>query len=90
MFFLKGSKCLEEVELDNKISNWLDALGTGIKAIQDIGNAELGDRTMIDFLVPFYEEFKKRVNDGKDLTSLLEGLEVRADEINEGNLLSLR
>ena len=38
---------------------------------------------MVDFLIPFYEEFKKGVKDGKDIRSMLENLEERAVEINE-------
>ena len=40
------------------------ALRTGVDAVQRIGGAEVGDKTMVDALLPFCDTFEARIGDG--------------------------
>ena len=45
-----------------------DALSNGIKKIQELGNAKLGDKTMLDTLIPFAESFNKAARQKMNIT----------------------
>ncbi len=58
-FLLKGSHKLHRKLADNSAHDWWAAMSEGISAIQHIGKANLGDRTMLDamsFAVKKFEE----------------------------------
>src|SRR5690606_12065255 len=50
---------------------WAAAFRAGCKAIQDIGGARAGDRTMLDALLPAAEAIEIAVAEGRDLAGLL-------------------
>jgi dihydroxyacetone kinase len=52
------------------ISNWLQALSSGIDGIMRYGKAEIGDRTLLDSLCVGYNEMKITFNDGNTLESV--------------------
>lgn len=44
-----------------------DAVQAGLTALQTLGKAEVGDKTMLDALVPFIDELQARVAEGESL-----------------------
>jgi dihydroxyacetone kinase len=46
-----------------------DAVKTGLAALQRMGKAQVGDKTMVDALVPFVETLERRVGEGADLAA---------------------
>jgi dihydroxyacetone kinase len=43
------------------------AVREGLTALQTLGKAKVGDKTMLDALVPFVEDLERRVDDGQPL-----------------------
>ena len=69
-FFLEGSKKLNNKLQDNTMNNWCEAFEDGMKAIQEIGKAKVGDRTMIDAMDYVLKAFKEGINENKDAVSV--------------------
>jgi dihydroxyacetone kinase len=46
-----------------------DAVASGIAAMQATGKAGLGDKTMLDALIPFSTTLQQRITDGDNLAS---------------------
>ena len=44
------------------------AVAAGLEALQTLGKAKVGDKTMLDSLVPFVDSLTEQVNAGTDLT----------------------
>jgi dihydroxyacetone kinase len=44
-----------------------EAISAGLRALMDLGKAEVGDKTMLDSLAPFVEELRDRVAAGDEL-----------------------
>jgi len=61
-FILCGLQSIENKESENNIKNYLNALKEGSKMIMKVGKAKVGDRTMIDYLVPMSEMLEKCEN----------------------------
>jgi phosphoenolpyruvate---glycerone phosphotransferase subunit DhaL len=61
--------------------DWADALATGVAGVQRRGKAELGDKTMIDALVPAVEAVRSALADG---SALDEALRRSAEAAREG------
>ena len=61
-FVLCGLQSIENKESENNIKNYLNALKEGSKMIMKVGKAKVGDRTMIDYLVPMSEMLEKCEN----------------------------
>jgi D-erythrulose 4-kinase len=57
------------------------AVRSGVETMQRLGKAELGDKTMIDALLPFTDELQRRVASG---TSLVEAWTRRGDGHRRG------
>ena len=55
-------------------------LGEGIAAVEDVGNAKLGDKTLLDTLLPAKEAYHKALESGKDFAEALEELKKAAQE----------
>lgn len=51
---------------------WAFALTEGCGAISELGGATLGDRTMLDALVPFAHAFQRALGDGSSVSESLE------------------
>ena len=83
IFFIKGSSLLQKAEKDNSLENFLNAFIEGVNSIKMLGKAELGDRTMMDVLLPLSEFFKYSL-DGKlnlDYNALSSLINKKADEV---------
>ncbi|WP_308467923.1 dihydroxyacetone kinase family protein [Rathayibacter soli] len=51
------------------LSNAVDAVDAFVDAIVGLGRAELGDKTLVDALVPFASSLRQQSDDGCDLTT---------------------
>ena len=51
--------------------DWATALGAAVTGVQSRGKAELGDKTMLDALIPARDAFAGAVAEGADLSSAL-------------------
>lgn len=56
------------------------AVAEAIDAVRTLGNAELGDKTMLDALVPFREALTAAVGPGQDLGAAWRAAAARATE----------
>ncbi|MDX3974386.1 dihydroxyacetone kinase subunit DhaL [Shinella sp.] len=63
-------------------------LHAGIEGIQSIGSAKVGDKTLIDTLVPAIEAFDKATAEGKSFSEALEAL-VTAAETGRDSTINL-
>jgi dihydroxyacetone kinase len=50
-------------------SDVADALAAGLVALQTLGKAELGDKTMLDALIPFVEALQQQISTGAGLAA---------------------
>lgn len=79
MFFKALAKgCSEKDSIDAGLFS--EMLSAGEKAIKDIGNAEVGDKTLLDCLVPAVDAFRKSLDHGKSFIEALEALKKAAEE----------
>lgn len=58
-FLMRVSAFLKEEENENNFENICKGLNEGVKMIMNVGKAKVGDRTMLDYLVPISEGFLK-------------------------------
>jgi dihydroxyacetone kinase-like protein len=55
-------------------------LGDGLGALREIVTAKVGDKTLLDVLIPAKESLQNSVNDGDDLVSTLEKMKAAAEK----------
>jgi dihydroxyacetone kinase-like protein len=79
LFLQMGTSAAGKSDLSG--DDWADALATGVAGVQRRGKAELGDKTMIDALVPAVEAARSALADG---SSLDEALFRSAEAAREG------
>ncbi len=74
-FFIRASDFLEMKFENNKIENYLNGLYNGSEMISRVGKAKVGDRTMLDYLIPMsklllncksFDEVKKVFNENRN------------------------
>jgi len=56
-----------------------DALRTAVLKVQSMGNAQVGDKTLIDTLAPARDAFEAAVQSGKDFTAALQDMGEAAE-----------
>lgn len=77
-FFMRAGAALQgKQELDG--ADLLKLLETGIEGVVQRGRAEIGDKTMIDALVPAVKALKTSLEAGGDLTHALEACAAAAE-----------
>jgi phosphoenolpyruvate---glycerone phosphotransferase subunit DhaL len=69
LFLQMGTSAAGKSDLSGE--DWADALAAGVAGVQRRGKAELGDKTMIDALVPAVEAVRSALADGSDLGQAL-------------------
>lgn len=77
--FLKAANFAKEKDFnDNQtiVAMWNEM----ILGIESRGNAKLGEKTMLDTIIPAFEAFKKSVNGGKSLKEAFAYAETKAKE----------
>jgi phosphoenolpyruvate---glycerone phosphotransferase subunit DhaL len=79
LFLQMGMASTGREELD--LAGWTAALEAGVKGLQARGKAELGDKTMVDALVPGVEALRAAGDDGGGLE---DALRRSADAAEEG------
>jgi len=55
-----------------------DMLNTALEGVQDIGSASIGDKTLLDTLIPARNAYKKAVDDGESFYNSLEKMKAAA------------
>jgi phosphoenolpyruvate---glycerone phosphotransferase subunit DhaL len=59
------------------------ALGAAVESIASISPAKVGDKTLIDTLIPAYNAYKKEQEEGKSFSEALEAMKLAAIEGRE-------
>ena len=74
-FLIRASDFLENKFENNKIENYLNSLFNGSEMISRVGKAKVGDRTMLDYLIPMsklllncknFDDVKKVFNENRN------------------------
>jgi triose/dihydroxyacetone kinase / FAD-AMP lyase (cyclizing) len=78
VFLLRAAKSLESENADDP-KNWARAVLEGCDAISSIGGAHVGDRTMLDALVPFAATFSTALEQGRPVPKALGAAVVAAE-----------
>jgi dihydroxyacetone kinase-like protein len=69
-FFIDmGTACGNSPAIDKEVFGKM--LKAGMAAMQDLGGAKVGDKTMMDALVPAVEEYEKAVSEGVSFSEAL-------------------
>lgn len=77
-FFMAMGKASENTEvIDSGV--FLAMLKGALGGVMDIGNAKLGDKTLLDCLIPAVEAFEKANAEGKSFTKSLEAMKAAAE-----------
>jgi phosphoenolpyruvate---glycerone phosphotransferase subunit DhaL len=79
LFLQMGTSAAGKSDLSGQ--DWADALAAGVAGVQRRGKAELGDKTMLDALIPAVETLRTALADG---SSLDEALHRSAETAQEG------
>ena len=79
LFLQMGTSAVGKSDLSG--DDWADALASGVAGVQRRGKAELGDKTMIDALVPAVEAVRSALAGG---SALDEALRRSAEAAQEG------
>ena len=66
---------LEEIDL----KGFAEMLGTGLSALQEVVQAQVGDKTLIDCLAPANDAIQKAAREGKDFAEALKEMKTAAE-----------
>jgi dihydroxyacetone kinase-like protein len=84
-FFLQiGMKSVGKMELS--LADWAEALEAALNGVVMRGKAELGDKTMVDALIPAVETLKQAVQDNQPINKALELSAEAARQGMEGTI----
>lgn len=78
VLFLRAGNALESGDSD-EAKRWAAAITEACTAVSEMGGARLGDRTMLDALIPFAEEFQRVTATGNSLGQALERAVIAAE-----------
>ena len=70
LFLQMGTSAAGKTELSGQ--DWADALAAGVAGVQRRGKAELGDKTMLDALIPAVETLRSALGNGSSLDEVLD------------------
>lgn len=71
VLLLRAANALHEQQA-NTPAAWAHAIAEGCRAIGELGGAKLGDRTMLDALIPFEQEFSRALANGDSWMAALD------------------
>lgn len=78
-FFINMAEVIEDQkEVDKEAFSKM--MNSALDGIQDLGNAKVGDKTLIDTLVPAINTFDEEIDDGKSFSEALEKMKVAAEK----------
>jgi len=69
-------KCKDVAEIDKAV--FRDMLNEALAGVSELGNAKVGDKTLMDVLIPATEAYNKAVDGGKGFAEALEDLKAAA------------
>lgn len=78
----RGSKGKDVIDIEV----FGDMLTKALNSIKDIGNAQVGDKTLLDTLEPAVLAFTEAKNSGKDFTCALERMKAAAEKGKESTV----
>lgn len=79
VFFDEMSQKSNDSEvIDEKVFKTM--LDSAVAAIQDIGSAKLGDKTLLDTLIPAADAYEKALSSGKSFVQCLEDMKIAAED----------
>jgi len=82
-FFGMSNACNNEKQINSIIfRDMLEAAVSGINEV-DLSKAKIGDKTMMDTLIPAVEAYKTAINHGKSFIEALEGMKIAAEKGKE-------
>jgi phosphoenolpyruvate---glycerone phosphotransferase subunit DhaL len=82
-FFIDmGAACGDSPAIDKEVFGKM--LKAGMNAMQDLGGAKVGDKTMMDALVPAVEGYEKAVAEGASFSEALNRMAAAAEKGKEG------
>lgn len=84
LFLQMGSSAAGKPDLSD--DDWADAVAAGVAGVQRRGKAELGDKTMIDALVPAVQALRSSLADG---SAAGEALHRSAEAAREGMIATI-
>lgn len=78
-FFVEMSKVIsDKEEIDKDVFS--EMLNASLKGLQSLGNANVGDKTMMDTLVPAVEKFDQEIAEGKSFVEALQAMKTAAEK----------
>lgn len=78
-FFVEMSKVISDKEKIHK-DVFSEMLNASLKGLQSLGNAKVGDKTMMDTLVPAVEKFDQEIAEGKSFVEALQAMKTAAEK----------
>lgn len=78
-FFVEMSKVISDKEKIDK-DVFSEMLNASLKGLQSLGNAKVGDKTMMDTLVPAVEKFDQEIAEGKSFVEALQAMKTAAEK----------
>lgn len=75
-FFLEISKTLKNN--DNESHNFYEGFSQAVSAIKHRGKSDIGQKTMLDVLIPVAETFKSNIEDKVDRQKLIDAIDAAA------------
>jgi dihydroxyacetone kinase-like protein len=77
-FFIAMSKTLK-VQQGDGLASVAAAFSDGVEAIKQRGKSDLGEKTILDVLIPVAQTFKQKVDQNVELPELLESIKASAE-----------
>lgn len=78
-FFINMAEEIEDQEVIDK-NDFSKMINSALNGIQDLGDAKVGDKTIVDTLAPAVKTFDKKISDGKSFTESLEKMKAAAEK----------
>lgn len=77
-FFIEMSKvCKDKERIDKQVFE--DMMRAAVSGIQKLGNAKVGDKTLMDTLIPGIEAYENALTQGKDFIGALNEMKIAAE-----------
>lgn len=84
-FFIEMSKgCKENEEIDKEI--FLNMLKSAANGISSLGKAKVGDKTLMDTLIPAIEAYEESIGEGKSFKEALDSMKIAAEKGKESTI----
>jgi len=78
-FFIAMSKTLK-TQQEESLATIATAFADGVDSIKQRGKSDLGEKTMLDVLIPVAQTFRQQVEAGADMPALLAVIKASAEQ----------